>query len=86
MMFDHGTDSTVAWLLGWAPIVILVSGPEFVTYFALIPLVGPGFYLSQWCQYQMGFLKLSYINGADEGVTLQIIVLLLTCIFGKSIF
>lgn len=49
MLFDHGTDSMVTWLVGWVPVAILVDRPSFITYFSLVPLVGPGFYLSQWC-------------------------------------
>jgi hypothetical protein len=67
MLFDHGCDTTAAWLVGLMIANILrLQNPNFtITIMILSPFVG--FFFAMWAQYHTGEMNLAKINAVDEG-------------------
>ncbi|KRX00923.1 hypothetical protein PPERSA_09529 [Pseudocohnilembus persalinus] len=84
MLFDHGCDSVITWILYLTMINVLQLGHNWIPYFCGIFISQISFYMAQWAQYHAGVFKLGYINAIDEGLVLVEANYIFTAIVGQQ--
>lgn len=67
MLFDHGTDTLIAFTIGLQAMKVLRLGYEFQI--AMIPIfLMSQYFCCMWSQYCVGYFRLGRINPVDEGL------------------
>lgn len=87
LLFDHGCDAINAGLIGWVTVSLhFNTGTNTWTTFVQFFCTTMVFFFNTYEEYHIGTLILPSFNGANEGLLLCIITLLVTAYYGSAVW
>lgn len=68
MLFDHGADAVISFLLGIQVLEVMQVESVTIKVFSISCMVMVVYFCALWSQYSIGFFRLGIVNPVDEGL------------------